>query len=156
MYHRGCVSRVKGTFRGNVVPSHTSVRQASNSPFIRTENSSCSLGVSLAGCRGYMGAWGQCCVNWDRRGHQQHSTLLLRRGKKPKILFGGLHLLPLRLTLILLQLLRKTREDDNSLLPQSSSPFNVRPIDYNDPPIYRDGETAIFPQTPSGYFLPSP
>jgi hypothetical protein len=46
-------------------------------------------------------------VNWDRRGHQHHSTLLLRMGKKPKSPFGGLHLLPLLLPLLLLQLLSK-------------------------------------------------
>jgi hypothetical protein len=40
-------------------------------------------------------------VNWDRRGHQHHSTLLLGMGKETKSPFGGL-LLPLLLPLLLI------------------------------------------------------
>jgi hypothetical protein len=40
-------------------------------------------------------------VNRDRKGHRHNSTLLLRRGKEPKSLFGELHLLPLLLPLLL-------------------------------------------------------
>jgi hypothetical protein len=43
-------------------------------------------------------------VNWDRRGHQHHSTLLLRSGKEPKGPFEELLLPPLLLALLLLQL----------------------------------------------------
>jgi hypothetical protein len=46
-------------------------------------------------------------VNRDRRGRRHNSTLLLRRGKEPNSPFGGLHLLPLLLTLLLLQLLSR-------------------------------------------------
>jgi hypothetical protein len=47
------------------------------------------------------------CKFGTEGGHQHHSTLLLRRGKELKSPFGGLHLLQLLLTLLLLQLLSK-------------------------------------------------
>jgi hypothetical protein len=51
----------------------------------------------------------------------------------------------------------KHREDHNSLLLRSSSPFNDCPFHYNDPPIYIwMGVDGDFPQALSGYFLPSP
>jgi hypothetical protein len=47
------------------------------------------------------------CKFGTEGGHQHHSNLLLRRGKESKGPFGGRHLLPLLLTLLLLQLLSK-------------------------------------------------
>jgi hypothetical protein len=62
------------------------------------------ISMPVADSFGQRGCW---CKFGTEGGHLHHSTLLLRRGKEPKNPFAGLHLLPLLLALLLLQLLSK-------------------------------------------------